>query len=132
MGSLLSAWLETMGPQMRDDVDGRRGELDRETMEAGLNNAVKDNDSRFPPEWRLSRSGRRPKDDVVDISLVAVMGGLCMLNGSGNALNLGTECKPSNVPLGATSLKLHDAVDQAAVSLLPGFPYLNTPLPGTR
>ena len=64
MGSLLSAWLETMGPQMRDDVDGRRGELDRETMEAGLNNAVKDNDSRFPPEWRLSQSGRRkPADD---------------------------------------------------------------------
>lgn len=58
MGSLLSAWLETMGPQLRDDVDGRRGELDRETMEAGLNNAVKDNDSRFPPEWRLSRGGR--------------------------------------------------------------------------
>jgi enoyl-CoA hydratase/carnithine racemase len=64
MGSLLSAWLETMGPQMRDDVDGRRGELDRETMDAGLNNAVKDNDSRFPPEWRLSRSGReKPADD---------------------------------------------------------------------
>ena len=59
MGSLLSAWLETMGPQMRDDVDGSRGELSKETMDAGLNNAVKDNDSRFPPEWRLSQSGRR-------------------------------------------------------------------------
>ena len=77
-------------------------------------------------------NGRRPKDDVVDISLVAVMGGLCMINGTGNTLNLGTECKPSNVPLGATSLKLHDAVDQAVVPLLPGFPYLNTPTPGAR
>jgi hypothetical protein len=77
-------------------------------------------------------NGRRPKDDVVDISLVAVMGGLCMVNGTGNALNLGAECKPSNVPLGATSLKLHDAVDQAVVPLLPGFPYLTTPMPGAR
>lgn len=77
-------------------------------------------------------NGRRPKDDVVDISLVAVMGGLCMLNGTTNALNLGTECKPSNVPLGMTSLKLHDAVDQAVVPLLPGFPYLSTPMPGSR
>jgi len=77
-------------------------------------------------------NGRRPHDDVVDISLVAVMGGLCMLNGDANSLGLGTDCKPSNVPLGATSLKLHDAVDQAVVPLLPGFPYLDTPLPGAK
>ena len=77
-------------------------------------------------------NGRRPKDDVVDISLVAVMGGLCMLNGDANSLGLGTDCKPANVPLGATSLKLHDAVDQAVVPLLSGFPYLNTPLPGAK
>ena len=32
-------------------------------MDAGLNLAVKDNDSHFPPEWRLSRSGRRRPDD---------------------------------------------------------------------
>jgi hypothetical protein len=63
-------------------------------------------------------NGRRPKDDVVDISLVAVMGGLCMANGDANALGLGVDCKPANVPLGATSLKLHDAVDQAVVPLL--------------
>ena len=30
-------------------------------------------------------NGRRPKDDVVDISLVAVLGGLCMANGNNNA-----------------------------------------------
>jgi hypothetical protein len=34
--------------------------------------------------------------------------------------------------LGATAFKLHDAVDQAVVPLLAGFPYLNTPLPGSR
>lgn len=77
-------------------------------------------------------NGRRPKDDVVDISLVAVMGGLCLANGSGNALGLGAACNPSAVPLGATALKLHDAVDQAVVPLLPGFPYLNTPVAGSR
>ena len=67
---------------------------------------------------------------MVDISLVAVMGGLCVANGDNNALGFGTACKPSAVPLGATSFKLHDGVDQAVVPLLPGFPYLNTPLPG--
>jgi hypothetical protein len=77
-------------------------------------------------------NGRRPKDDVVDISLVAVMGGLCMANGAGNALGFGAACNPGAVPLGATSFSLHDAVDQAVVPLLPGFPYLNTPLPGSR
>lgn len=77
-------------------------------------------------------NGRRPKDDVVDISLVAVMGGLCMLNGDTNALGLGADCKPANVPLGNTSLKLHDAVDQAVVPLLPAFPYLFTPTPGAQ
>ena len=79
-------------------------------------------------------NGRRPKDDVVDISLLAVMGGLCtsMLNGNTNALGLGAACKPVAVPLGDTSLKLHDAVDQAVQPFLSGFPYLNTPLPGAQ
>jgi enoyl-CoA hydratase/carnithine racemase len=59
MGSLLSAWMETMGPSMRDDDEGRPATLGKDTMDGGLNNAVKDNDSHYPPEWRLSRSGRR-------------------------------------------------------------------------
>ncbi len=75
-------------------------------------------------------NGRRPKDDVVDISLMAVMGGLCMANGNANALGFGAACNPGAVPLGTTAYKLHDAVDQAVVPLLPGFPYLNTPIPG--
>ena len=77
-------------------------------------------------------NGRRPKDDVVDISLVAVMGGLCVANGDADTYKLGASCKPSAVPLGATAFKLHDAVDQARVTLLPGFPYLNTPIAGSK
>jgi hypothetical protein len=77
-------------------------------------------------------NGRRPKDDIVDVSLVAVMGGLCVANGNNNALGFGLDCNPSKVPLGATAFKLHDAVDQAVVPLLPGFPYLNTPNPGAK
>ena len=84
-------------------------------------------------------NGRRPKDDVVDIALVAVLGGLCVINGDSNALGLNgvpgvssltSQCKPSSVPLGADSAKIHDAVDQATVPFLSGFPYLNTPNPG--
>jgi len=77
-------------------------------------------------------NGRRPKDDVVDISLVAMMGGLCVANGNADALGFGLACNPGKVPLGATAFKLHDAVDQAVVPLLPGFPYLNTPVPGAQ
>jgi hypothetical protein len=63
MGSLLSAWLESMGGQLKEDVDNAPATLTKETMDAGLNNVVKSNDSdNFPPEWRLSRSGRRAPD----------------------------------------------------------------------
>jgi len=77
-------------------------------------------------------NGRRPKDDIVDIALVAVMGGLCVANGDADALGFGAACKPSAVPLGADVFKLHDAVDQAVVPLLDRFPYLNTPIPGSQ
>jgi hypothetical protein len=77
-------------------------------------------------------NGRRPKDDIVDISLVAVMGGLCVANGNNNALGFGADCNPGKVPLGATAFRLHDAVDQAVVPLLSTFPYLNTPVPGSQ
>ena len=77
-------------------------------------------------------NGRRPKDDVVDIALVAMMGGLCVANGNNNALGLGADCKPTAVPLGDTAFKLHDAVDQAVTPFLAVFPYLNTPTPGAQ
>ena len=85
-------------------------------------------------------NGRRPKDDVVDVSLVAVMGGLCFANGANNALALNTvpgtslssSCNPNSVPLMETSLTLHDAVAQENVPFLNRFPYLNTPIPGAN
>ena len=85
-------------------------------------------------------NGRRPKDDVVDIALVATVGGLCMINGDNDALKLNSvpgvpsltsACKPSSVPLRASAANIHDAVDQATVPFLPGFPYLNTPNAGS-
>ncbi len=83
-------------------------------------------------------NGRRPSDDVVDISLIAVMGGLCVANGNADTYKLGAACKPSAAPLGAAAFGLHDGVDQAgpkvkaAGPLLPTFPYLGTPLPGAK
>jgi hypothetical protein len=86
-------------------------------------------------------NGRRPKDDVVDIALVAMLGGLCVLNGTNNALGLNgvpgvpsltSTCAPASVPLGATSAAIHDGVDQAVVPFLTRFPYLNTPLAGSQ
>jgi len=76
-------------------------------------------------------NGRRPKDDVVDITLIAAMGGLCVANGTGNSLGFGTDCNPSAVPLGSNVFKLNDTVDQATRPFLSAFPYLNTPVPGT-
>ena len=86
-------------------------------------------------------NGRRPKDDVVDIALVAMLGGLCVINGTGDALKLNSipgvagvtsVCAPASVPLGATSAQVHDGVDQAAVPFLTSFPYLNTPNAGSQ
>ena len=83
-------------------------------------------------------NGRRPNDDVVDISLVAVMGGLCVANGDADTYKFGAACKPSAVPLGTSAYSLHDGVDQAgpkvkaAGPLLAGFPYVGTPLPGAK
>ncbi len=86
-------------------------------------------------------NGRRPKDDVVDIALVAVAGGLCVINGDNNSLGLNgvpgvpsltSQCRASSVPLGAASAALHDGVDQAVVPFLTTFPYLNTPNAGSQ
>ncbi len=103
-------------------------------------------------------NGRRPSDDVVDISLIAVAGALCLansvgdlsaINGTNNANVLGlntftipgatptvlsSTCNAAAVPLGATALKLHDGIDQAVDT--PGyartstFPYFAKPIPG--
>ncbi|EHI11867.1 enoyl-CoA hydratase/isomerase [Mycolicibacterium thermoresistibile ATCC 19527] len=56
MGSLLSAFFESMGSgAVNDDTD----DLDmHEAIDSGLADAVNDNDMRFPPEFRLSKSNR--------------------------------------------------------------------------
>ncbi|EFC84550.1 enoyl-CoA hydratase/isomerase family protein [Frankia sp. EUN1f] len=56
MGSILSGLLESTGRLLRPDGEGL--EINRETLDRGLTGAVRDNDERFPPEWRLSRRGR--------------------------------------------------------------------------
>jgi enoyl-CoA hydratase/carnithine racemase len=58
MGSMLSAWLESMTGALRDDVDNSAATLGSEVRDGGVNNLVKNNDLLFPPEWRLSRGGR--------------------------------------------------------------------------
>jgi hypothetical protein len=71
-------------------------------------------------------NGRRPADDVVDLSLRVAMGALCVLTGAGDALHVG--CRPSDAPAGG--LALTDGVRKTAANYLAAFPYLSTPLPG--
>jgi len=57
MGSQLTALVEGMLPAMKDDeVAGLQ--MDDGTFQKGINNVIKDNDLAYPPNWRLSRSGR--------------------------------------------------------------------------
>ena len=71
-------------------------------------------------------NGRRPVDDVVDLSLRVAMGALCVLTGPTDTLKVG--CKPSDAPAGG--LALTDGVRKTAANFGATFPYLTTPLPG--
>ena len=73
-------------------------------------------------------NGRRPGDDVVDVSLRVAMGALCVLTGATDQLKVG--CKPADAPAGA--LALTDGVRKSAADFKGVFPYLNTPLPGSQ
>ena len=59
MGSLLSAFFESMGSGVaNDDTD----DLDMmEAIDSGLAAAVNDNDNKFPPDFRLSKTNRKKK-----------------------------------------------------------------------
>jgi Domain of unknown function (DUF4331) len=72
-------------------------------------------------------NGRRPGDDVVDLSLRVAMGALCVLTGPSDALKVG--CKPSDAPAGG--LPFTDGVRRDAKTFQAAFPYLNTPIPGS-
>jgi hypothetical protein len=73
-------------------------------------------------------NGRRPADDIVDVSLRVAMGALCVLTGDTDKLQVG--CKPADAPAGG--LPLTDGVRKSAADFKPDFPYLNTPLPGNN
>jgi len=53
LGSLLAGVFESVGGGAQHDADDF--ELGA-AMDRGLNDAVKDNDAKFPPEWRLSKT----------------------------------------------------------------------------
>jgi enoyl-CoA hydratase/carnithine racemase len=55
LGSLLSAVFESMGGGVSSDDDDL---MLGDAIDSGLTDAVKDNDSKFPPEFRLSKSSR--------------------------------------------------------------------------
>jgi len=71
-------------------------------------------------------NGRRPADDVTDLSLRVAMGALCVLTGAADALQVG--CKPADAPAGG--LALTDGVRKTAADYQATFPYLTTPLSG--
>ena len=71
-------------------------------------------------------NGRRPGDDVVDLSVRVAMGALCVLTGPTDTLQVG--CKPSDAPAGG--LAFTDGVRKTAANFGSTFPYLTTPMPG--
>ena len=71
-------------------------------------------------------NGRRPGDDVVDLSIRVAMGALCVLTGPNDNLHVG--CTPTNAPAGG--LPFTDGVRKTSADFQAVFPYLNTPLPG--
>ena len=71
-------------------------------------------------------NGRRPGDDVVDLSLRVAMGALCTLTGASDTFKVG--CKPSDAPAGGAPFT--DGVRKTDVNYDVKFPYLTTPLSG--
>ena len=71
-------------------------------------------------------NGRRPADDVVDLSLRVSMGALCVLTGANDTLGVG--CKPTDAPVGGMAFT--DGVRKTSANYGASFPYLTTPLPG--
>jgi hypothetical protein len=71
-------------------------------------------------------NGRRPADDVVDVSVRVAMGALCVLTGANDTLQVG--CAPANAAAGGAAFT--DGVRRTAADFRAVFPYLNTPIPG--
>ncbi|MFZ0668053.1 MAG: enoyl-CoA hydratase/isomerase family protein [Acidimicrobiales bacterium] len=60
MGSIMSSFLESMGSMVKRD--GEDLMLGNDVYDSGLNKAVKINDNDYPPDFRLSKSGRDDTD----------------------------------------------------------------------
>jgi enoyl-CoA hydratase len=60
MGSMLSGFFESVGGGVRPDANDDFMLAD--AMDQSLGDAVKDNDGKFPPEWRLSKHSRTKKE----------------------------------------------------------------------
>ena len=71
-------------------------------------------------------NGRRPGDDVVDLSIRVAMGALCVLTGPTDTFGVG--CKATDALAGG--LALTDGVRKNSTNFGATFPYLTTPLPG--
>lgn len=71
-------------------------------------------------------NGRRPADDVVDLTLRVSMGALCVLTGPSDTFGVG--CAAASAPSGG--LAFTDGVRKTAANYGVTFPYLTTPLPG--
>ena len=74
-------------------------------------------------------NGRRPGDDVVDITLRVAMGRLCHpvpINGTPTDLGL---CTPAQASTGTVAFT--DGAPISATELQNAFPYLNNPIPGS-
>ena len=73
-------------------------------------------------------NGRRPADDVVDVTLRVAMGALCELTGPTDTLEVG--CLPRDQDAPARKAPITDGVRKTAANYGAAFPYLTTPLPG--
>ena len=70
-------------------------------------------------------NGRRPGDDVVDITLRVAMGKLCTIAG----VNTAVGCKAADAPVG--TFHFTDGALQTSSQFDTKFPYLTTPIPGS-
>jgi enoyl-CoA hydratase len=59
MGSSLTAMVESLWPYMRHEPTDPQFTAD--VLDTGVNNMVKDMEKGYPPEWRMSNSGRKRK-----------------------------------------------------------------------
>ena len=70
MGSVLTGWLESMLPMVKNDGGLN---VDAEAFDRGLASAVKDNDRMYPPDWRMSMGARPPREASADLAELRAM-----------------------------------------------------------